>query len=288
MIDEFLDAVRKQDLTALHGFLARGVIPDSADEAGSTALVHAAAAGTTRSFAALMAAGADPARQNAAGENALTVALRRDHREIAERLLATGGAEEAAYALRFLINSAVPPEVFDLLWPRLPAGVETAYHTATLAVALTSEPECCALMVADASCIGGVYRETPDHLMLFSLARLPAQVSRLYVADGVASLDFLLQNAALAARHGAQIIVTSPSGTSHYTPARRIATPAPAIIEIEPVDWCNLRCERARAGRDAALVPRIWLLAASVGRRRRPAPGSGGAGTARHGGRAAA
>src|SRR5437867_2811530 len=71
-VQAFLDVIHRQDLAAVRKSLAaRKSLAQSADAAGSTALMHAAYAGTLEMMRALLAAGANPTAANQRGATAL-------------------------------------------------------------------------------------------------------------------------------------------------------------------------------------------------------------------------
>lgn len=75
-VQAFLDAIHRQDLPAVRKALAAGKsLAQSADAAGSTALMHAAYAGTLDIMRALLAAGANPTAANQRGATALHWAI---------------------------------------------------------------------------------------------------------------------------------------------------------------------------------------------------------------------
>ena len=214
------------------------------DENGSTPLVRAAAIGDTNVVEALLSDGGDCDFRNRFGETALTVAVSRGHYETAKRLLRQ--SQDLNYAFRKLIESDAPVLACEFLLSYLPPTVGEGYRQGRLALALTSREDCVAVMHKDPSCVGGVYQQGPDDLMLFSLAHIPNCVGRLYVGQDVGSLDFMLRHAALLHGHELEILfLGDPESAKTIEPfafTLRGAPAPPAIVEIEPIDWCNLRC----------------------------------------------
>jgi len=73
---------------AIRYLLRRGASIDMANRTGFTALHHAAEAGSLQAAEALLAAGADATRLNAAGQSAADVAQGRDHPDVAAKIYA--------------------------------------------------------------------------------------------------------------------------------------------------------------------------------------------------------
>lgn len=88
--NELLNAVREGDRSRVAALLRSGIDPNTRDEAGSTALMHAAAFGSLDILRLLLEAGANPKTANATGSTPLMWAT---HEPARVRLLLAAGAD---------------------------------------------------------------------------------------------------------------------------------------------------------------------------------------------------
>lgn len=243
MLAKFLIAVRCDDVKFVSEALLQGISTQSTDENGNSALIYAVSGNALQVMQLLLASGADPQQQNKFRDSPLSIALCESRQEAIETLLRHGA--DVFHAFRHLVHNEAAESLFTPILPFLPSALVDAFRQGRLALALMNSGDCLAFMSEDAACIGGIYRKQPDELMMCSLARIPSRVSRIKVGADPESLDFLLQNTAHLTKQALVVeLSASNSGMRYFCTTENpdADLPPPAIVEVEPIDWCNLRC----------------------------------------------
>lgn len=124
----FLDSIERGRMPVIELFLKAGIDPETVDETGRTALMHAARAGQRSAVQALLQAGADSHASDGDGDTALSYAAFNGHIEVLKLLISR---KPTAAAVQAALQGAAKyhqPESFELLFARLPLTPEQATH----------------------------------------------------------------------------------------------------------------------------------------------------------------
>lgn len=244
-------AIQRCDAVCVDHLLAAGIDPTTEDDIGNLPLAHAAIAGRTDIVDRLIAAGSPLDRPSRYGETALSLAIMREHVAVAEQLIAAGADIRYAYAHVAGAGSARHQELAEQL---LPAPMRPYARSRSLVAALADDDVLEALRGRDDFLIGITTGER-SLTRSITMNAVPAAVGSILVENAPAHMQSLLRHLAFDGVLDRKITVLDRRDDGGLDERPMIFDTPEAVavrdnykvrmplgVEVEPINWCNLRC----------------------------------------------